>query len=146
MILKGVNNQKVELKIDGYQFPEQNKSQDESLSWLNIYVNVHSSFGNWEILDPSLTTTEFSELIKWFKDLSLNIKPGDSSLYFTEPNLEFTLLGSTLDLKNIRLIFNAESKPKLANEGQDYYVDFAFTNDELSKIADGLEVELKKYK
>ncbi len=135
----------VEFKISSYQFPEKTQLQGEDSNWLNIYTNVHSNFGDWETVDPSLTTTEFNELVNWFKDLSQNKELQEPSLYFTEPNLEFSLVKNTQDSKQIRLTFSAESKPKSADVDKEYYVDFEFSNVDLSKIADELETELKKF-
>lgn len=143
MVLKGINNQSVEIKISEYQFPDAEKNSIDS-EWLNIFIDVKSHLGSWQTVDPSLTVSEFEELIYWFKDLSLNRDVKYKELNFTEPNLEFNLVKEENRKKHIRIIFNAESKPRSAKEGQEYYIDFQFSNDELSSIAKGLEAELKK--
>ncbi len=140
MILNGIKNQRVELKI----------IRDKSLidttyddsEWLRIYIDVHSNLGNWHTVDESLMVSEFKELIKWFKDLSINDKVEYPELYFTEPNLEFHLLEDENGIKKIKMIFNAESKPKSATKDDQYFVEFEFSSADLSKIADDLEKEL----
>ena len=143
MILKGINNQKVELKITGYQFPDAKQDSLDS-NWLNIFINVHSNLGNWQTVDPSLMASEFKELIQWFKDLSVNKGAEYHDLYFTEPNLGFDFVKSEDGIKYVKMIFSAESKPQSAKEYQDYFIDFQFSNEELNRIADELDNELKK--
>ena len=145
MILKGIDNQKVELKIMGYQFPEINTPGDWDSNWLSVYIDVHSKIDNWQTVDPSLTTSEVREIIKWFRDLSLNKEVEYAQLGFIEPNLEFNLIDKDSNLKHIKMIFNAESKPKSAREDEEYCVDFRLSNNDLAKAADELENGLEKY-
>ena len=60
MTFKGINNQTVELEITNYQFPEI-ADDDYDSNWLNIYLKVNSTFGNWQIVDPMLTTFEVKD-------------------------------------------------------------------------------------
>jgi len=99
--------------------------------------------GNWHTVDPSLTILEFRDLVQWFRDLSLDKKVDYPELYFTEPNLEFDLIKDENGIKHIKMIFEAESKPKSAEDGKEYFMEFQFSNSELSKIADELESEIK---
>jgi len=142
MIFKGENNQTVELKINGYQFPNAESGSSDS-EWLNIFIDVKSNLGNWHRVDPSLTVSEFKELIHWFKDLSVNKKVEYPELYFIEPNLEFDLTKNENMTKNIKIIFYAESKPDFSKQDQEYFVEFKFSNAELDKISNDLEKELK---
>lgn len=144
MILKGINNQKVELKITGYQFPDAENDSSDS-EWLKIFLDVQSNLGNWQTVDPSLMVSEFKELIQWFKDLSVNKDVEYPDLYFTEPNLGFNFIKGKDGVKHIKIIFNAESKPKSAKEGQDYFMEFQFSKEELSKVVDELDEELKQH-
>ena len=68
MIIAGINNQMVELKVASYQYPEI-KDGDWDSNWLNIYLSVKSELGNWQTVDPSLTTWDVHRLIKWFDHL-----------------------------------------------------------------------------
>lgn len=144
MILNGINNQKVELKIIGYQFPDAKNDSSDS-EWLKIFLDVQSNLGNWQTIDSSLTAPEVKELIRWFKDLSTDKEVEYTELYFTEPNLEFNFIKGEDEIKNIKIIFNAESKPKFAKMGQEYFVEFQFSNEELSEAADELDEELKQH-
>jgi len=142
MILQGIENQKVELKVVGKQFPNSEKDSPD-LNWLNIFLNVQSKLGNWETIDTSLTTAELRELINWFRDLSKDKKVEYKDLYFTEPNLEFDLIKEEPNIKHIKMILSAESKPKSAKDGEEFFMEFRFTNEDLSRIASDLETELK---
>ena len=150
MIFKGIENQSVEFKIVNYQFPENNTPGDWDSNWLHIYIKVQSKFGNWQTVDPSLTTGEFKELVEWFRDLSENREVKYTDLIFTEPNLEFELKKKEENSKEIRIRFYLESRPQsaqkypLAKDDQ-YYVDCIFTNHELGEISRHLEEELKKF-
>lgn len=145
MTFFGIDNQTVELRITNYQYPEITAG-DWDGNWLNIYLNVKSKVGNWQTVDPSLTTWEVQTLINWFHDLSINKKPEYNDQEFTEPNLSFELL-NTFDSseKKFRIKFNLESKPKSATDDKDYFVDCLADNNELLKISADLKVELEKY-
>jgi len=145
MILKGIDNQTVELKILKYQFPEINTPKDWDANWLHIYLKVDSKLGNWETVDPSLTTFEFKSLVSWFKDLAENREVKYRELDFTEPNLVFQLKDSTPKSKTVRVVFNYESKPRPAEKGKEYYVDCVFTNEQLADVSLQLENELKLF-
>jgi hypothetical protein len=145
MVIKGLNNQTVELKITNYQFPE-SLDRDLDGNWLNIYLKVDSVQGKWQTVDPSLTTWEVQDLIDWFKDLSCDSNPKWNNTEFTEPNISFHLLNDfKLSNKKIRIKFNLESRPNSAKDDNDYYVDFVVDNMELRRIASELTTELEKY-
>lgn len=98
-MLKGTNNQTVELKIAKDRSFKNMASSSLDSGWLRIYINVHSDLGNWQTVDESLMLSEFKEMINWFRELSLNKKVRYPQLYFTEPNLELDL---TEEDKNIK--------------------------------------------
>jgi hypothetical protein len=145
MIFKGINNQTVELKIINYQYPASH-DKDWDGNWLNIYIKVNSQVGNWQTVDPSLTTWEFQELIDWFQDLSNNKKQKWDEMGFTEPNLSFCLLNDYNDkIKAIRIKFDLESRPKSATNEKEYFVDIDCDKNELDIIVNDLNSELKRY-
>ena len=144
MIINGINNQLVELRIVNYEFPKNNSCEYDS-NWLMIYLKVRSEFGNWETLDPSLLTWEVEEIINWFEKISNNENLNSNFLNFLEPNLEFELKSSENEKKIIRLFFDLESRPKSANDEKDYFVDFELTNQEISTLKTNLKRELEKY-
>jgi hypothetical protein len=139
----GKDGQEVELKILGYQF-DTDFDNEWDANWLRIYLNVKSNVGHWQTVDPSLLTEEVKRLTQWFADLS-NEKEVDTEVDFIEPNLSFQLLDSSKDNKTIQIKFDVESKPQSADDVKDYQIAFAFTNDELSEIANGLLVELDRF-
>ena len=145
MILNGINNQTVEIKITNYQFPNETDC-DYDRNWLNIYLKVKSDVGNWQTIDPSLITWEVKEIIDWFNTLSKDLVPKDLELSFIEPNLSFELLeNSNGSLKMFRINFNLESRPQSATDDKEYFVDCLADNQELKRIADELKTELDKY-
>jgi hypothetical protein len=144
MLFKCINNQTVELRILGYQFPEVTTPGDYDANWLRIYVKVQSQLGHWQTVDSSLTTWEFKKLISWFKDLSEDREVKYLDLTFMEPCLEFQLKKTTQSSKTIRIIFSAELRPKSAPPGKQYYVDCIFTNQDLSDVCMQLEKELEQ--
>lgn len=139
MILKGIKNQKVEIRVLGEK-KELLTLQDSD--WLKLCIDVSSEAENWQTVDESLTVAEFKELVNWFRDLSLNKKVEYTNLLFTEPNLEFDLLESSENYKIIKIVFSAESRLKFSAEDKDYFMEFKFSNDELVNIANGLDSEL----
>lgn len=145
MIIKGINNQTVELRIMNYQFPG-TSNRDYDGNWLNIYLKVDSELGKWQTIDPSLLTWEVEELINWLHTLSNNIVPENKLLEFLEPNLSFELLSTPTDsVKQFKFIFQLESRPKSANEEDEYYVIFEANQEYLNQLANDLSSELKKY-
>ena len=145
MIIFGIDNQFLELKITNYEFPD-NQDWDWDSNWLNIYIKVNSKLGNWQTIDPSLTTWEVKKLIDWFNDLSENKKPENSRLDFTEPNLAFELKNLSTDhLKSIIVYFDLESRPKSASDNKEFYIEILSDNNELKRIASELQLELSKY-
>jgi len=145
MIFNGINNQTVEIKITNYQFPNET-DDDYDKNWLNIYLKVRSDVGNWQTIDPSLTTWEIKEIIDWFNMLSKGLISKDLELNFIEPNLSFELLeNGNGSLKMFRINFNLESRPQSATDDKKYFVDCLADNQELKRIADELKTELDKY-
>lgn len=143
MILKGIKNQKVEIRVLGEK-KELLTLQDSD--WLKLCIDVSSESENWQTVDESLTVAEFKELVNWFRELSLNKKVEYTNLLFTEPNLEFDLLESSEKYKIIKIVFSAESRLKFSAEDKDYFMEFKLYNDELVDIANGLDSELTNKK
>lgn len=145
MIFEGIDNQSVELKITNYQYPDITDGDWDS-NWLNIYLNVKSKFGHWQIVDPSLTTWDVQRLIFWFDSFLLNTLPESNDIGFTEPNLSFELLdGFNKDNKTFRIKFDLEFRPQSATDDKEYFVDFIADNFELKRIVNELKKELDKY-
>ena len=145
MTFYGIDNQTVELKITNYQYPDNNEGDWDS-NWLYLYLKVDSICGNWQTIDPSLTTWELQELAGWFNSLSENQEPDYIEIQFTEPNLSFELIGKyDYFEKTIRIRFELESRPKSATDDKNYFVDIKADNKELKRISEELQKETEKY-
>lgn len=144
MIFPGIENQIVELKIAGYQFPKAIIKNDYDSNWLNIQLEVKSFIGNWKSEDPSILTWEMENLINWFEDLGNNFIE-EKTVEFIEPNLSFELIFSDEDLKQIRIKFDLESRPKFAKDNTDYFVDCLLFNSEVIELSKSLKKDLDKY-
>lgn len=145
MIFEGVDSQTVELRITNYQFPNTN-DRDWDGNWLNIYLKVKSGVGQWQTVDPSLTTFEVQHLITWFDTLSKGFRPEYTDMIFTEPNLSFELLNDyNAEVKVFRIKFELESQPQSATDDKEYFVDVAADNNKLRMISADLKSELAKY-
>ncbi|WP_047451725.1 hypothetical protein [Alistipes sp. ZOR0009] len=145
MIFKGIDDQSVEFRITNYQYPEIKEGGWDG-NWLNVYLKVKSNCGNWQTVDPSLTTWEVQGLIKWFETLSKNERLEHLEKNFTEPNLSFELLDNQNNaLKTFRIKFDLESRPESASDDKQYYVDCIADNEELHRIMNDLRIELERY-
>jgi hypothetical protein len=145
MTFKGINNQTVELKITSYQFPEITDGDWDS-NWLNIYLKVNSTVGNWQTVYPALTTWDVKRLINWFDNLSNNIQLEATYISFVEPNISFELMDSfDSKKKTIRIQFNLEFRPKSAKDDRECFFDFIAGNNELKCIVVDLKKELEIY-
>lgn len=145
MTFTGIDNQTVELKITNYQYPEITDGDWDS-NWLNIYLNVKSNFGNWQTVDPSLTTWDVERMIKWFYNLSNDIQPEYTDICFLEPNISFELINSfDSETKTIRIKFDLESRPQSATDDEVYFVEFIADNNGLKSIITDLKMELETY-
>lgn len=147
MEIKCIDNQIVELKIIGYEFPDLKYADDnDDRNWLKIYLNVKSNLGNWNNIDPALMTVEVEQLVCWFLDLAENKEPKWNDISFMEHNISFDLLNKFNDIiKLIRITFDQEFLPKNANDDDDYFVDFEADNVGLKRLAEDLKTELEKY-
>jgi hypothetical protein len=145
MTFTGIDNQTVDFRITNYQYPDTIDGGWDS-NWLIIFLNVKSKIGNWQAIDPSLTTWEVQELINWFYKLSKSDHTECLNMSFTEPNLSFELLDiQNKSQKKFRIKFALESRPKSAREGKDYFVDCVVDDNELSRLCEDLRAELDKF-
>lgn len=144
MIFKGIENESVEMKVLGYQFPHVDKPDDYDANWLRIYTKVVSNKGNWQTVDSSLLTWDVERLSEWFKKLSID-NSEEKNIDFLEPNLAFQLIEVESEIKKIRLIFELESRPMNASSDVSYFVDFLFDNEQLLTLSKELEEYLNRY-
>jgi hypothetical protein len=87
MGLKSKKGERVRLTIIGYEFPE---VKEDSANWLLVKVEAKVAKGEWEAIDPCLLTYEVELLAQWLDSVRLG-DSGKKAIYFTEPNLEFSL-------------------------------------------------------
>ena len=145
MIIKAVNNQIVEIRLLGYQFPHSLDKEWDG-NWLNLYFKIESQVGNWQTTDPSLTTWEIQLLIDWLNELADNKQPKFIELGFTEQNLSFKLQNDyTAINKIIRVKFDHGLRPYSAKEEKEYFVDFEADNFTLKMKAGELASELERF-
>jgi hypothetical protein len=140
------DDQFVELKILGYQFPEILNDEWDS-NWLIIFINAKSKDTLWNATDPSITTFEFKKLISWFENISNNNIEKFKIIDFTEPNLTFELLNNfNAEIKEIKIKFKLELNPKpYTNFDEEYSIKFRANNEIIKKYTEELKIELEKY-
>ena len=146
MVFNGINNQKIELNIINYQYPDYiDELYDQfDSNWLIVNIKVLSNFGIWEATDPALLTRDFQQMINWFDNLSKNNEPNTTELIFTEPSFLLFLENSHDDMfKKIRIQFEMEFKFK--GYDQDCFIEIHANNEELARISNELRKELSKF-
>jgi len=144
MTIIGIDNQRVEIKITSYQFPKTSK-YEEDRNWLNVFLKVESNQGNWETIDPALTTSDLIEIKNWFEQILKNGKPKENNLDFIEPNLSFEFLDNLEQQNLIRVIFDLEFRPVNYKEVIDYYVDFEATQKNIEKLITEIDSQIVNY-
>jgi len=146
MVFNGINNQKIELNIINYQYPDYiDELYDQfDSNWLIVNIKVLSNFGDWEATDPALLTFDFEKMIEWFDNLSKNIEPKNTELIFTEPSFLLFLENSYEDdIKKIKIELDLELRIK--GFSPECYVEIHADNEELEKISMDLRNELSKF-
>ena len=144
MLIAGKDGQQVDIKILGYQYPD-NSNNEWDANWLRIYLNVKSNVGQWQTVDPSLTSWEFKQLTEWFADLASDKKTIQNEITFTEPNLSFYIIKKPGDRKIIQIRFDLESRPQSSSDDKDYFIDFNFSKQDLATISADLKKEYDKF-
>jgi len=144
MLIAGLDGQQIDIKILGYQYPD-NADNEWDANWLRIYINVKSNAGQWQTVDPSLTSWEFKELAEWFADLAQDKEADQNEITFTEPNLSFYNISKTGDRKIIKIRFDFESRPQSTTDDKDYFIDFNFSKEDLATISVDLKKEYDKF-
>ena len=96
----------ISLDIESYQF-----KQNISDNWLNVALKIIQEKHSFKALEPALETFELVDLYNWFEQLSVDELPEYSTLYFSEPCLEFSFLGKKDQKVRIAIQFNLEFKP-----------------------------------
>ena len=145
MRFKGINNQFVEFRIKGYEFPESLGPSHEA-NWLLIDLSVKSEFEHWSVSDASLSTVHVEEMIEWFRDVAeSDVIIPTLELGFDEPCVEVQCLQVKDDQAHIRIFFYSEFRPEQSDDARAYYVDLRLTSSELTNITQELQKELEPY-
>jgi len=97
VVLTSADGGRVELRIAGYEFPEDPQGDgngDWDANWLVVSGAVAAADGRaWEFTDPLLTTWEAVELLEWLRRaVGGHLRSGDG-LAFVEPDLELAYRG-----------------------------------------------------
>ncbi len=87
MLLQGRQGTELELRIVGYQFPNERFDPWDS-NWLLVSIRVVAPQGTWEVVDPALTTWEGEQVVRWLAALAqrADLLIG-RPLALTEPNI-----------------------------------------------------------
>jgi hypothetical protein len=119
----------VDLRPLRFQFGPSPEPRNWDANWLYIAGHVDLPDGrSWSFTDPCLTTWEARELGSWLQGVvSGDVQPvaysGETCerlLYFTEPNLGFSLAGRRGETVAIRVHFSLECLPPwLQRPGKD---------------------------
>ena len=136
---------RIELDVRNYQFA--NAARDGwDAQWLQISGRAQCPRGDWNFVDPCITTFELVGLASWLRQLPLH--SAKRELVFTEPNLRFKhLTESTGDALLVH--FSHEASPPWATESQrfqdGYALQIPFTSISFDDAAGSVEALCRKF-
>ncbi|MCU1676219.1 MAG: hypothetical protein JWM93_977 [Frankiales bacterium] len=136
----------VVLRPIAYQFGADGTHDDNN--WLVIDGAVTQRRNKWTFAEPCLQTTEALRLGSWLRGIAAQSEavPADAvpSLYFTEPNLAFSLLRYVEGAAVVRVHLSLESAPPWEQDSQllSFFLEMTITGDDLRAAADEWEREL----
>ena len=150
MLLRGRQGTELELRIVGYQFPGERFDPWDS-NWLLVSIRVVAPQGTWEVVDPSLTTWEAQQVVRWLTALSqqADLLVG-RAVALTEPNLTLVArphVGAP-DRVLVQACFALELRPpwlKVVAGGGDLCVDLDVGRDDLAAAAASLQEDLAQF-
>jgi hypothetical protein len=144
MLLVGMNGNRLELLIGGYQFPAGADNKWDS-NWLNITIDVLNERGSWTNTDPSLLTSDVEDLADWLESVAED-RAESSEITFLEPNISFGLCSRSGDNLTLRVWFELESRPTWAPSDvagdRDLWVDLDVGSDDVRRAAHDLRDQL----
>ena len=115
MLLRGRQGTELELRIVGYEHPEEQVDPWDSNSLL-VDVRLVTPAGSWHVVDPCLTTWEADHVVRWLATLAG--RPDVVGGQLTEPNVTLTARAAAptqgLDL---RACFALERRPPWLGSG-----------------------------
>lgn len=161
MRLRSRDGAGVVLRPTGYQFGRGTAPPgDWDANWLRVGGEVRTATGEaWIFHDPCLTTWDCIELLGWLRAASQGTvapteAPSEESglLWFTEPNLAFSLAEVSDESLIVRVHLSAESAPRrpitgaeLALDLYEYVIPLTTTRAELSFAADEWGADIAPY-
>ena len=111
----------VELRILGYQFPD-NHTAEYDCNWLVIEGQAWHPRGNWSFRDPCLLTYEAARLADWLDSVAAK-SVSNEHLGFIEPNLSFDVVVAKAGRK-LQVTFALESLPPWASQEEAVFLEF----------------------
>jgi hypothetical protein len=150
MLLTGRQGTELELRIVGYQFPNERFDPWDS-NWLLVSIRVVAPQGTWEVVDPSLTTWEADQVVRWLAALAnrADLLAG-RPLALTEPNLALAAapVPGAPDRVLVKACFALELRPpwlKTAAASGDLCVDLDVDRSQLASAAAALRADLARF-
>jgi hypothetical protein len=143
MLLRIDDFTELNLKIEGYQFPNLG-TEPWDADWLNVNIHVIHPKRDWKATEPCLMTFELKWLIEWLEKIS-DEKEVEVHLNFTEPELEFEIIKENGE-KKLRVVLSyGLAPPWINNIEEEFYIDFIVTQKDLKRIAKDLRKELEAF-
>jgi hypothetical protein len=138
--LDGSDGNWISLTVLGYEFPDKHNDVFDS-NWLIIDGEVLHNGLHWTFQEPSLLAGEGLHLLSWLGQLADAEEPitsPDSSdplwpdLYFTEPNLAFSVASREDSLVVLRVHLSLESAPPVPDAADrfdiyQFFIDLPMT-------------------
>ncbi len=144
MELRGRHGTELELRITGYERPEEAVDPWESNALL-VAVRVVSPQGTWSVEDPCLTTWEAARLARWLAALArADLRRGATR---AEPNLVVSArpVPGAPDRLALRVRLALERRPPWVQAGTELAVDLDLTRAQVSGAAAALAAEVAEY-
>jgi len=145
--LAGLEGNELELRVVGYQFPDDDVDPWDS-NWLLVSLRVVSQAGTWEVVDPCLTTWEAKHLVRWLVNAAAR-DPGASPVTFSEPNLVVSAGPKPGDPNRVllRAAFQLELRPPWARAsgGSELVVELDVGRAALARAAASLLGDLVRF-
>jgi hypothetical protein len=137
-----VGNVAFELRVTGYQFPN-NATAEYDSNWLIITGSVQHPRGDWRFSDPSLLTYEVARLADWLEAVAVGTEP-QPWCGFIEPNLSFEVAGTSAG-RVLRVSFGCESRPPWSTRDQEVVVEFPVAGLDLGAAVGSLRRQLRDF-
>jgi hypothetical protein len=142
MRLLGSAGQALELRVVGYEFPDNHTGLYDS-NWLVIEGHAEHPGGNWVFRDPCLLTYEASHLADWLEAVAVG-REGQPSAGFIEPNLSFNVVSSTGE-RVLRVSFALEAHPPWSPRSSEAFIDFPIADLDLARAAMEWREQLRQF-